>query len=251
MDNIIRFIDENGNLLPLEEVQKSVEAVYEDFSREQCGCECCEKYDNPLVESTSILSSLTNPDNSINIEDSTNTLAFLDRTLYLTDVIQPESAISYADMIKFWNIVDDIDEIPVEEREPIKIYIDSPGGDLDATFSIIDAIALSKTPVWTVTIGRGCSGAFFIGIAGHKRFGFPHSTYLFHEGCAENGGDAHKFIQGVKFYETRLEMLREHTLKHTKITEEKYKKHKKDDLWMTAEDAIKYGVIDEILTEIL
>ena len=143
------------------------------------------------------------------------------------------------------------DNIPIEEREPIKIYIDSPGGDLDATFSIIDAIALSKTPVWTVTIGRGCSGAFFIGIAGHKRFGFPHSTYLFHEGCAENGGDAHKFIQGVKFYETRLEMLKEHTLKHTKITEEKYKKHKKDDLWMTAEDAIKYGVIDEILTEIL
>ena len=46
-------------------------------------------------------------------------------------------------------------------------------------------------------------------------------------------------------------MLKEHTLKHTKITEEKYKKHKKDDLWMTAEDAIKYGVIDEILTEIL
>lgn len=249
MDNIIRFIDDNGTLLPLEEIQKTVEEVYNDFSKEQfCDCGCSA---NPLVEPTSILSAIVNPDANINIEDATNTLAFLERSLYLTDVIKPESAISYADMIKFWNIIDETDEVPVEEREPIKIYIDSPGGDLDATFSIIDAITLSKTPVWTITIGNGCSGAFFIGIAGHKRFGFPHSSYLFHEGCAENGGDAHKFIQGVKFYEHRLSMLKQHTLKYTKITEEEYKKHKKDDLWMTAEEAVRYGVIDEILEEIL
>ena len=110
---------------------------------------------------------------------------------------------------------------------------------------------MSKTPVWTITIGRGYSGAFFIGSAGHKRYGYPHSSYLFHEGCAQDGGDAHKFLQGVKFYEKQLSMLRKITLKQTGLTGDDYKKHRKDDLWMTAEEALKYGVIDEIIEELV
>jgi ATP-dependent Clp protease protease subunit len=106
---------------------------------------------------------------------------------------------------------------------------------------------MSKTPVWTITIGRGYSGAFIIGSAGHKRYGYPHSSYLLHEGCAQNDGDAHKFLQGVKFYEKQLSMLRKITLKQTGFTEDDYNKHRKDDLWMTAEEALKYGVIDEII----
>lgn len=242
--NQINFTDENGKPIPLEDIQKAVEEIYKEMaeSLENEECSCC---------GDSILETLVNPDLQINGENAFNTLAFLERSLYLCDEIKPEAAIAFADAIRFWNKVDEADEIPLEEREPIKIYIDSPGGDLDATFSIIDSIALSKTPVWTITIGAGCSGAFFIGIAGHKRLGYPHSSYLFHEGCAQGGGDAHKYIQGVRFYEKKLSMLRKITLKYTRLTEEDYKKHKKDDLWMTAQEALKYGVIDEISTEII
>ena len=42
-------------------------------------------------------------------------------------------------------------------------------------------------------------------------------------------------------------MLRKITLKQTGLTEDDYRKHRKDDLWMTAEEALKYGVIDEII----
>jgi len=46
-------------------------------------------------------------------------------------------------------------------------------------------------------------------------------------------------------------MLRKITLKYTKLTEEDYKKHWKDDLWLTAEEALRYGVIDEISNQII
>lgn len=237
--NQINFLDENGKTIPLEEVQKAVEELYTEMTD---NCDCCGE---------SILEVITDPENQIDPEKSMDTLNFLERSLYLCDEIKPGSSVSFADAIRFWNTVDDIDEIPIEERKPIKVHIDCPGGDINATFSIIDSIRMSKTPVWTITIGRGYSGAFFIGSAGHKRYGYPHSSYLFHEGCAQDGGDAHKFLQGVKFYEKQLSMLRKITLKQTGFTEDDYKKHRKDDLWMTAEEALKYGVIDEIIEELV
>ena len=233
--NQINFLDENGKPIPLEEVQKAVKELYTEMTD---NCDCCGE---------SILEVITDPANQIDPVKSMDTLNFLERSLYLCDEIKPGSSISFADAIRFWNTVDDMDEIPVEERKLIKIYIDCPGGDINSTFSIIDSIRMSKTPVWTITIGRGYSGAFFIGSTGHKRYGYPHSSYLFHEGCAQDGGDAHKFLQGVKFYEKQLSMLRKITLKQTGFTEDDYRKHRKDDLWMTAEEALKCGVIDEII----
>lgn len=79
-----------------------------------------------------------------------DTLNFLERSLYLRDEIKPGFSISFADAIRFWNTVDD--KIPLEK--PIKIYIDCPGGIINSTFSIIDSIRMSKTPVWTITIGE-------------------------------------------------------------------------------------------------
>lgn len=241
--NQINFTDKNGKLIPLEEIQKAIEEIYDEMAESlKEPCPCC---------GDSVLNELIDPEAQIDGEKTLDTLNFLERTLYLCDEIKPGAAIAFSDAIRFWNKVDELDEIPVEERKPIKIYIDSPGGDINATFSIIDSITMSKTPVWTITIGRGYSGAFFIGSAGHKRYGYEHSSYLFHEGCAQEGGDAHKFLQGVKFYEKQLSMLRKITLRYTGLTEEDYKKHKKDDLWMTAQEALKYGVIDEISSEII
>ena len=250
--NQVNFTDENGQLIPLEEIQKAIEEIYNEAKEHIENHENNENNENNEDNCDgSILDTLTDPELQINGENTINTLNFLERSLYLCDEIKLEHAIAFADAIRFWNKVDELDEIPIEDRIPIKIYIDSPGGDLDATFSIIDSIALSKTPIWTITIGCGCSGAFFIGISGHRRFGYPHSSYLFHEGSAQSGGDAHKYLQGVKFYEKKLSMLRKITLKYTKLTEEDYKKHRKDDLWLTAEEALRYGVIDEISNQII
>lgn len=153
--------------------------------------------------------------------------------------------------IRFFNRQDEQDGIPVEERTPIKIYIDSPGGDLIATFTMINSIRMSKTPVWTINIGAAYSGGFFTFIAGHKRFAYPLSSFLFHEGSTGTSGDAGKFRNFADFYKKELDNLKKVVLEYTDITEEDYEKHINDDWWFTAEEALEYGICDEITKELI
>lgn len=153
--------------------------------------------------------------------------------------------------IRFWNRMDDKKNIPIEKREPIKLYIDSNGGCLTDTLTMIDAIEMSNTPVWTICTGCAYSGGFFTFIAGHKRFAYPHASFLYHEGSTGNSADAGKFRNFADFYMKQLKQLEEITLKYTKITPEEYKEHIKDDWWMTSEEAVKYGVADEIIGELI
>lgn len=165
--------------------------------------------------------------------------------------IDPEVGVAVESFIRFWNQVDDELGLAPEDREPIKIFIDSGGGDLCATFTMIDAIKMSITPIWTINIGAAYSGGFFTFIAGHKRFAYPLSTFLYHEGSTGNIGDAGKFRNFADFYDKQLDMLKTITTQNTRITDEMYRDHKKDDWWMTAEEALELGVCDEITKEFI
>ena len=154
-------------------------------------------------------------------------------------------------IIRFWNAYDEKHNIPVEEREPIKIYIDSPGGDLIETFTMIDSIRMSKTPVWTICIGAAYSGGFFTFIAGHKRFAYPLSSFLYHEGATGTSADAGKFRNFAAFYEKQLKQLKDVVLKYTSIDEDTYERHIKDDWWFTAEEALEYGICDVITDQLI
>ena len=154
--------------------------------------------------------------------------------------------------IRYWNMKDDEAGIPVEGRQPIKVYIDSNGGCLDDTLTMIDAISMSKTPVWTICVGNAYSGGFFTFIAGHKRIAYPMSSFMFHEGSTNSGTvDAGKFRNYADFYSRQMELLKNVTLKYTKISEEDYEHHRKDDWWFFAEEGIKYGFVDEIAKELI
>lgn len=169
----------------------------------------------------------------------------LNRNIVLTDIDASigDSVNSY---IQFFNRVDQEKKIDVNKRTPIKIYIDSNGGSLTACFTIIDAITMSKTPVWTINIGKAYSAGFFIFITGHKRFAYPNSSFLFHEGSTGIYQDANKFKNYADFYKQQLEQLRAITLEHTQIEPEEYDKHVKDDWWFDVNEALKYGVTDKI-----
>lgn len=154
--------------------------------------------------------------------------------------------------IRYWNMKDDEAGIPVEERKPVKVYIDSNGGCLDDTLTMIDAISMSKTPVWTICVGNAYSGGFFTFIAGHKRIAYPMSSFMFHEGSTNSGTvDAGKFRNYADFYSRQMELLKKVTLKYTKISEEDYEHHRKDDWWFFAEEGIQYGFVDEIAKELI
>ena len=169
----------------------------------------------------------------------------LNRNIVLTDIDVSigDSVNSY---IQFFNRIDQEKKIDANKRTPIKIYIDSNGGNLEACFTIIDAITMSKTPVWTINIGKAYSAGFFIFITGHKRFAYPNSSFLFHEGSTGIYQDANKFKNYADFYKQQLEQLRAITLEHTQIEPEEYDKHVKDDWWFNVDEALKYGVTDKI-----
>ena len=169
----------------------------------------------------------------------------LNRNIVFTDIDASigDSVNSY---IQFFNRIDQEKKIAVNKRTPIKIYIDSNGGSLTACFTIIDAITMSKTPVWTINIGKAYSAGFFIFITGHKRFAYPNSSFLFHEGSTGIYQDANKFKNYADFYKQQLEQLRAITLEHTQIEPEEYDKHVKDDWWFDVNEALKYGVTDKI-----
>lgn len=171
--------------------------------------------------------------------------SFWERHLILGDIDQ-DVGDAIENMIRFWNRVDDENNTPIKNRVPIKIYIDSNGGDLCATFTMIDAIRLSKTPVWTINIGAAYSGGFFTFIAGHKRFAYPHSTFLYHEGSTAQISDAGKFQNFAVFYKQQLKKLKDITLEYTNISEELYEDKRRDDWWFDVHEAVELGVVDEI-----
>lgn len=201
------------------------------------------------------------------IDTLVNSLVISDKDNYdFTDIINLHNGINrcmhlgaidneIADVIdnyiRFFNTQDKQNNTPIEERKPIKIFIDSVGGDIMGTLTIIDSIRQSDTPVITINTGQAYSGGFFCFIAGHKRICYPNASFLFHEGSTGTFADANKFNNWADFYKKILRRLRAITLDFTNITEEEYNEHQKDDWWFFAEEALEKGICDEISKELI
>ena len=141
--------------------------------------------------------------------------------------------------------------IPPADRKPIKLYINSPGGDVAEGLPIIAAIELSKTPVYTINVGQWCSMAFLIGITGHKRFSLPYATFLLHEGSSFAGGAANKVQDRVKFDErVEKEVIKPHVLKHSNMKELEYDALVRVEYYLLPPDAKERGFIDEVVSDI-
>lgn len=180
----------------------------------------------------------------VDFSDVINLKCSLDREIFLGDITVGTGAL-IASIISFWNKMDK--DIVNKYKEPIKIYIDSEGGSLTDTFTIIDAISLSDIPVYTIVTGTAYSGGCLVALSGHKRYAFPHASFMLHEGSTSTGGDSHKFINYSKFYQKQLNQLKDIVIKHTNMTDEFYESIKRDDYWLSADEAIEKGIIDEIV----
>lgn len=183
-----------------------------------------------------------------------------ERRIYLTYIISafddeecPEGNMSHiGQIVKFiFDCNREDKELPVTERKPIKIYINSPGGDLNEGFPLISAIELSKTPVHTINVGQWSSMSFYIGITGHKRFSLPYMTFLLHDGSSGAFGSTNKVQDRVKFEERfESEVVKAHVLKHGKMSSNEYDALARVEYYMLPEDALHHGFIDEIVTDI-
>lgn len=237
---VIDFYNEGGVLRNLDDIKKDLDGVYEIINNKEK-----DNLKNPL----NVLFDSVDK-NEADTDLLLNQYELLERKIYLETEINDEISSEILKKIQFFNSYDTINCIPIEERLPIQIYINTVGGEFVNSMQIMNAIKLSETPVYTITTGSAYSGGLLIAIAGHKRFGFPNSSYLFHEGSTMFIGDAHKTIQGSKFYENQLKQMKQFIIKNTNIDEEMYNLHKKDDWYFTAVQAKELGVIDFISTDI-
>lgn len=191
------------------------------------------------------------------VEGHDRFLSYQDRRLYLLAGIEPaEDEDEY--MSKATQIVDDILDynradigVAPEERVPIRLYINSPGGNICEGFSIVSAIELSKTPVYTINIGMWASMAFLIGIAGHKRFSLPHMLFLMHDGTNFSWDSSNKAQDKMKFDERfQKEVIKSHVLKHSNMKPSEYDALTRVEYYMLPEDALDREFIDEVITDI-
>lgn len=149
-----------------------------------------------------------------------------------------------------WNAEDSDKNISVEQRKPIKLLIFSPGGDLDACNNLIDVIELSKTPVWGINVGMAMSAAFHILLSCHRRMCTKNSTALIHKGSASMQGNAGDLINGVENYKAQLKRLKEDILSKTTISPQLYSKKAKEDWYVSAQEQVKYGIVEKIVDDI-
>lgn len=170
------------------------------------------------------------------------------RNLYIMGDINADTGVAVENMIRFYNQIDKQFNIEKEDRIPIKIWINSYGGDLQAALTTCDAINLSETPIYTINQGQAASAAALIFLAGHKRIAFPKSYLMIHEGSiGVSQIDAHKFQAMSDFYKVQRTLLKKIIMEYTGMSEEDYISHAKDDWWMDVNDAMKYNMIDIVM----
>ena len=137
-------------------------------------------------------------------------------------------------------------ENPTKE---INLYVNSPGGSVTAGLSVYDTMQFIKPSISTLCIGQAASmGAILLaGGSKKKRFALPNSRVMIHQPLGSFQGQATDFdIQAKEILNIRSR-LNEILSKHTGQTLKKIQTDTERDNFMTSSDALKYGIIDEIL----
>lgn len=167
-----------------------------------------------------------------------------DRVLWIEGEIG-DGLFELSKMILRYNIEDK--NIPVENRKPIKIFINSPGGDLDTTLAFIGLMNISKTPIWTIDACWAYSAAGLILMAGHKRYALPNTECLIHSGSGQLGGSYEQTTEQMKNYKYLVDKMRDFILSKTQIDQKTFKKNSQKDWYIYTEEMLELGIVDAII----
>jgi ATP-dependent Clp protease, protease subunit len=139
-----------------------------------------------------------------------------------------------------------------DPRADISFWINSPGGSVPAMLAIMDVMRAIPNDVSTLALGLACSAGQFLLTAGErgKRFALPHSKILMHQGSAGFGGTA----VDIELQADDLRQTRDTVLGITaELTGQPAPRVFEDSLrdrWYTAEQAVAYGFIDEVIDDL-
>jgi ATP-dependent Clp protease protease subunit len=140
--------------------------------------------------------------------------------------------------------------LEAESDDPIKVFIDSPGGDADAGFAVLDMLRFVKPKVYTIGMGLVASAGALILLAAPKenRLGMPNSHYLIHQPLSGMRGVATDIEIHAREIEKMRARINELISKETGTPIKKVEQDTDRDFWMTSDEALDYGLISKIVS---
>lgn len=136
-----------------------------------------------------------------------------------------------------------------DAEKPVYIYIDSPGGDVDAGFAIFDMIRFVSCPVFLIGMGLIASAAALILLAVDEehRLALPHSRYLIHQPSSGMRGVATDIEIHAKEMERTKAVLNKIISEQTGKSFEQVAADTNRDYWLNSEESVEYGLVSRII----
>lgn len=136
-----------------------------------------------------------------------------------------------------------------ESADPIRVFIDSPGGDADAGYAIFDMMRFIKPQIMMIGMGLVASAAALIILAAprERRVGLPNSHYLIHQPMSGTRGVATEIEIHAKEIEKLRARINKLIAEETQQPIEKVQKDTDRDYWMNAEEAVTYGLLSRVI----
>src|SRR4051795_10829426 len=136
-----------------------------------------------------------------------------------------------------------------DPKADIHLYINSPGGSVTSGLAIYDTMQFVSCDVATYCIGQAASMGAVLLTAGakNKRYALPHSRIMIHQPLGGMEGTTTEILIRLKEFQRLKKMLNEILLRHTGQTLEKIEKDTDRDNFMSAAEAVQYGLVDHVL----
>lgn len=134
-----------------------------------------------------------------------------------------------------------------ENQEDITMYINSPGGVITSGMSIFDTMKYIKSRVITVCIGQACSMGAFLLSSGDYRMSMPNARIMIHQPSGGSHGQATDIEIQSKEIQKMKDFLNRYLSEQTGQPLKKIKKDTDRDFFMSAKEALEYGLIDEVI----
>ena len=141
--------------------------------------------------------------------------------------------------------------LEAESDEPIKVMIDSPGGDVDAGYAIFDMIRFIKPEVYTIGMGLVASAGALILLAApkEKRLALPNSHYLIHQPLSGIRGVATEIEIHAREIEKARNKINQLISEETGKSLKQVEKDTDRDYWLNAEESLDYGLVSRIISK--
>ncbi len=142
----------------------------------------------------------------------------------------------------------------LEREDPdkdINMYIQSPGGVISAGLAIYDTVQLIRPHVSTICVGMAASMATVLLCAGAKgkRYALPHATIHMHQAMGGAQGQASDIVIAAREIMRQQDVIKDIIVKHTGQTADKITHDTDRDFYLNPEQAMEYGIIDEVLSQ--